>query len=207
MTDGSALLPPAADQDLRALAVAVLRAGTTVYRAHSVSNDPWWFSGTGLGRFDLPEPMGTLYVADNLETAVRERLRERVVAAGVVSPALAATFSVAKATMNSTWRCGHVSARSAARVGITRELCACPPSMYPVSQAWAVAICESGFSGIRYGARFMPGKANAWALFGTAGVSPSVANAVAEIDAAAACVKAGIAIQGPPELRSLDVIA
>ena len=48
--------------------------GQTLQRAHTVAYGPWWFGSDGVGRFDLPAPRGTCYLADSAVVAVRERL-------------------------------------------------------------------------------------------------------------------------------------
>ncbi|MGI8415131.1 MAG: RES domain-containing protein [Nakamurella sp.] len=45
-------------------------------RAHHLANSPWWFAHDGEGRFDLPAPYGTCYLASHPAAAVRERLGE-----------------------------------------------------------------------------------------------------------------------------------
>ncbi|MGN6634758.1 MAG: RES domain-containing protein, partial [Oryzihumus sp.] len=47
---------------------------TVLCRAHLAANGPWWFSHDGGGRFDLPAPRGTCYLATDPAAAVRERL-------------------------------------------------------------------------------------------------------------------------------------
>jgi hypothetical protein len=51
----------------------------------------------------------------------------------------------------------------AAGFGVTRELESMVP--YAVPQAWARALDEAGFGGVRYGPRFTPGDSSAVALF------------------------------------------
>jgi hypothetical protein len=55
------------------------------WRIHGALNGPWWFSSSDtpirdereIGRFDLPTPCGTCYVADDLSAASAESLREQ----------------------------------------------------------------------------------------------------------------------------------
>jgi hypothetical protein len=165
-----------------------------------VGLSPWWYSSSGEGRFDLAPPWGTLYAADDVETAVRERLRERVVAHGVVSPALAATFEVS-AIEPGPARCAHVSDARAARHGVTRELVTMLD--YEVPRAWAAWAHREGFDGVRYASRFTTGSANAWALFGEAGQAERPAAVPRTLPGAAACAEAGLIVAGPPRLAAL----
>lgn len=55
---------PGSDLDIRDFPVAVLPAGTILYRVHRDGYDPWWFSHDGSQRFDLPTPWGTCYLAE-----------------------------------------------------------------------------------------------------------------------------------------------
>jgi hypothetical protein len=57
-------LPPPAD-DLVDFPVWHVHAGTVLCRVTSVGLGPWWFSTGGHGRFDLPPPRGTCYLADD----------------------------------------------------------------------------------------------------------------------------------------------
>ena len=52
------------------------------FRAHQRGMRPWWYASAPStaahgGRFDLSEPHGTCYVANDIEAAVRERLGPR----------------------------------------------------------------------------------------------------------------------------------
>lgn len=40
-------------------------AGRSLFRAHLIERDPWWFASSGEGRFDLAAPHGTCYVAED----------------------------------------------------------------------------------------------------------------------------------------------
>lgn len=205
--DQPALAPPT--RDLSGFPAVDLDKGQRVARSHAVTNTAWWFASTpasGGGRFDLGSPCGTCYIADNVEVAVRERLRETIVASGVVSPLLAERFAVSVFTMPRAWRCAHIGLAKAARFGVTRELAALAPSQYPLSRQWASAFAATGFEGIRYGARFTPGQANAWALFGRAGGDEAPQPMVDEvIPGPEACRQVGLRVTPIPRFASLTV--
>lgn len=71
--------PPADPSDLRDFPFRKLTPDTSLFRAVSQGLGPWWFGSSMLGRFDLPEPEGSCYLASDeisalLEVAGRERL-------------------------------------------------------------------------------------------------------------------------------------
>jgi len=206
--DQPALAPPT--RNLSAFPAVVLDEGRIVARSHAVENAAWWFASTppsGGGRFDLHSPLGTCYVADNAAVAVRERLREAIVAAGVVSPLLAERFAVSVFAMPRAWRCAHIGVARAAGFGVTRELATLTPSQYPLSRQWADALAKAGFEGIRYGARFTPGAANAWALFGRAGSDETPEPVVDKvIPGPEACRQSGLRVAPIPRLASLTIV-
>ena len=178
-----------------------------VARSHKVTYHPWWFASSpteGGGRFDLADPRGTCYVADTIDAAVRERLREKILTRQPISTRLADSFAVSLFAMPRSFRCAHIGLRRAALFGVTRELESLPPRYYPLSREWAEAFAQADFEGIRYGVRFTPGRPNAWALFERAGgevlPKPSV-NLV--IDGRDACRRSGIVVQDIPRSTAL----
>jgi hypothetical protein len=204
-----ALSGPAADLDLTRFPAVELPAGRHVFRAHSRHVGPWWFSQSDQGRsgrFDLASPRGTLYVADGVETAVRERVRGRApgnrAGLALVDDLVVSEWATARA-----YRCANLDTSLAARFGVTRELTALHERHYGLTQAWAEAFAAAGFEGLRYGARFTPGRANAWALFGQAGDAerpePAIEAVIAGPDA---CRQAGLSVAGAPVLGHLNII-
>ena len=98
--------PPRTGQDLSAFP-AVDGPVARQWRAHSVEYGPWFFGATGAGRFDLPDTgdEGTCYFADDVETAVRERLGPRLSVDQTVTPDLAAAFVVSALVPPEPRRC------------------------------------------------------------------------------------------------------
>jgi len=208
MTESPALVEPT--RPLEAFPAVELPAGRQVARSHSVAFAPWWFASaptSGGGRFDLAAPLGTCYVADTIEAAVRERLRDAIMTAGIVSPRLADAFAVSLFATPRAYHCAHIGLSRAARFGVTRELASLTPSHYHLSRTWAAAFQQAGFEAIRYGARFTPGPANAWALFGAAGARerprPVIDHALTGREA---CRLSGVRVVPPPRLSSLTVL-
>lgn len=136
-------------------------------RGHRAAKGPWWFASSGGGRFDLPPPRGTCYVAFDDRTAIRETVGEVLAVGGVVAAEFAAERVLSTLRIPARRRLADTCAESAADFGLTRELCTLTP--YDVPRRWAAALA-GGFDGLRYQTRFTTGAgANAAALFGAAG--------------------------------------
>jgi len=104
--------PPRANLDAAGFPSAVLSARDKVWRSHRATLSPWWYSSDGSGRFDLEDSKhGTLYAADDLETAVRERLRGQILSTGFATAHLARSFAVAPRTMAGPQACRAVGLR------------------------------------------------------------------------------------------------
>ncbi|CAM5538761.1 RES family NAD+ phosphorylase [Leifsonia shinshuensis] len=169
---------------------AVLEQGSEVYRSHAIRHGAGFYASGEGGRFNLEPPRGTLYVATDLDTAVREKVRDAVVTTGVVSRRFAAAFEVAILSAPETTRAADVADRAASRYGVTRELGTMDD--YTITRAWASAFDSFGYGGIRYGSRFTTGPANAWAIYGTAGEYPvEVLKRTTGVDA---CAQVGIRV-------------
>lgn len=165
------------------------------YRAHDAAWPPGWFASVSSwtsplgGRFDListaedetddaddPDDSGggTLYCANDVEAALRERL----------GPAFAGRRFIAASDLHDTRVSiihplasgyGNCLADTFAATGIlTREISTMPD--YEVTRAWAAAFYETGFDGLAYEPRSTPGKDRvAFAVFGPAGADASLA--------------------------------
>jgi hypothetical protein len=142
----------------------------TLYRAHTVGNGPWWFSSKMDGRFDLPNPEGTCYLAANPATALRERLGQRLTSRGTITEAQADQMSVSTLRVPHPHRLANTCSSRAASFGVTREIHTIVRNMYARTQEWALAFRAAGFDGIRYEARHATGAGDqSIALFGAAG--------------------------------------
>jgi len=200
--------PPQPGHDLTSFP-AVDGPAARQWRAHSVSFGPWFFGTTGASRFDLPDAgdKGTCYFADEVETAVRESLGPRLSAAQTVTPDLAAAFTVSAIVPPSPRRYADVNDKAAVRHGVTRELTT--TVRYDVTNAWADALHQAGFDGVRYASRFTTeAAANSWALFGPKGPDASLPVVNAEqLTGSEACAAAGITVLAPPPAkRALRII-
>jgi len=173
--------PPAADTDLSQF--PTVDKNGHLYRAHTASFGPWYFSADGRGRFDLTNPHGTCYLADTVGAAVRERLGEQFTTDRWVAPEDAQKMVVSKLAVHLS----HVADLESADVGnypITQELTSMED--YQVPQAWARAFHAAGMSGIHYRGRFSYTAGDSWAMFGAGGpdsTSPVDPNPVGGFDA------------------------
>jgi hypothetical protein len=140
----------------------------TLLRAHTVAYSPWWFGSDGLGRFDLPPPRGTCYLADSAVVAVRERLGVVLGGRPVVPTFLLSYVVVSTLHLPENRDVADVESSDATRFGVTRELETMVP--YAVPQAWARAFDAAGIGGVAYGPRFTTGDAVSYAVFGPAGI-------------------------------------
>lgn len=191
--------PPGDDLDLTGFPAAESR-GTTFYRAKRHDRGAWWFASTPAdadgvdgGRFDLADPRGTCYWADSVEVAVRERLAHHTLHTNTVFAARAREMVVVAARASRGRRFADVTDTAAVRSGVGAELQTMGD--YRVPQAWARAFDASGFAGVRYSTRFTSAAAaNAWAVFGDAGIPRKPRPERVHRDGIAACRESGIRV-------------
>ena len=138
------------------------------YRSTAVGRTPWWFGSEGTQRFDLLAPNGTCYLATDLETAIRERGRETLMATGKLTRAFVESMQVYELHLPSPAKLANTTAKRAVNFKANRELSVVTD--YSITCAWAAAFHQAGFNGIAYASRFTSGQRwNAVALFGPAG--------------------------------------
>ncbi|MEP6629817.1 MAG: RES domain-containing protein [Lapillicoccus sp.] len=140
-----------------------------IFRAHSATFGPWWFGSDGGGRFDLPAPRGTCYLADAPLAALRERIGVVLGGSPAVPASLLAGAVVSALHLPAACRLADLQAPRASTFGVTRELESMVP--YAVPQAWARALDTEGFGGVAYGPRFSTGAATSYAIFGPGGAA------------------------------------
>lgn len=176
--------------------------GTVVHRAHLAARGPWWHSSDGGGRFDLPAPAGTCYLATTALVALRERLGPVLGARDNVPATLLDGVVVSRLLTPRAAVLANLRVTRAARHGVTRELEVMTP--YAVPQAWARAFADHGLGGVRYGPRFTPGTASSLAVFGPAG--EDTAAAVDPSPTPAAEVPGAPAAVAPPRRHEVTVV-
>jgi hypothetical protein len=135
-----------------------------VFRIHRYRRSPWWFASDGAGRFDLPVPRGTCYLAEDPLAALLEVTRGLT----ILSEDFLAGRRLVSAPLPCDVRLADLTARGAYAFGVTGELSA--TADYTVPHAWAAALHAAGFDGIRYHVRHDPrGALTGVAWFGRAG--------------------------------------
>lgn len=177
-----------------------------LYRSTATDRTPWWFGSDGSQRFDLNPPHGTCYLALDIETAVRERGRERLLSTGMLSPAFIAAMNVYELRLPSDITVANLTAPAAVRFGANRELATTED--YSVSCAWAVGLHAQGLGGIGYASRYTSAaEVNSLALFGDAGDAGW--GWEQKLPGRMALVGAGLGdlIQEPPTLAQATIVA
>ncbi|WP_200946290.1 RES domain-containing protein [Arthrobacter sp. Soil764] len=131
----------------------------------------WWFSSNG-GRFDLPNPLGTCYLATDVKAAIRERLG-RVFRIGSLLPeSLMHAMELAEVQLPHPVEVADTGHESAADWGAIRELGSVTGS-YAKTVRWAQAFQQASFGGVLYEPRFSSrAEASAVGVFDAAGAKP-----------------------------------
>ncbi|WP_183407751.1 RES domain-containing protein [Nocardioides marmoriginsengisoli] len=188
------------------------RISGTWYRCHAdrggADHGCWYFSSAGdppaaFGRFDLPAPRGTCYVANTREAAVRERLGTQVVKRAGRMSVLEAVLTtqdgpvVVTEAGVSTTRSANLPVKAADR-WITRSLWS-GTGIYSITQDWAAAFDRAGFDSIVYPPRFTLGRsARSLAVFGPSGVPSRRRPAGASVPVTEVLAAARIEVVRPP---------
>jgi hypothetical protein len=136
------------------------------FRVVRKGRGPWWFGSTMDGRFDLPEPHGTCYLAVDPLSALLEILGpER--RGGIVSANLIAERRIRQLQIPAEIAVADTTVRQASGFGITAEIGTIVP--YGRPQAWAARLFQAGLQGILYWLRHDPSRSEGIALFGSHG--------------------------------------
>lgn len=152
----------------------------TWYRAHAAdltqfgpNVSAWYYASAASdddmsGRCDLSENLGTCYIADDPEAAVRERLGHVAAGRPLTEGMLAhSAVSIVMPTSEQLRRIADTTAKRAAEV-VTGEIGT--TTEYTLTKAWARHWAGAGYTGIRYWPRFSTARsARSLALFGRAG--------------------------------------
>jgi hypothetical protein len=154
--------PPEDPSALDGFPVRELSPATDLFRVVRRGNGPWWFGSSMKGRFDLPEPDGTCYLAMDEVSALLEVLGPDLERGAISSPFLSGR-SLRKLRVSAEQRLSDLTSRQAVRFGITTEIGTVVP--YGCPQAWAVKLRAMGSQGVVYWARHDPAHGEAGALF------------------------------------------
>jgi hypothetical protein len=118
------------------------------------------------GRFDLPAPEGTCYLATDELAALLETLGADHMA-GAVSAAFLAERRLRRLTLPLSTEAADLTSRKAAGFGITAEIDTLVP--YELPQTWAARLRAAGNGGLLYWLRHDPSRSLGLALFGPHG--------------------------------------
>lgn len=124
------------------------------------------------GRFDLPAPEGTCYVAETEGVAARERCGRFLSKHMLIPPEFIEGRVVSEFDVPPTdGPVADLTDPEAAQAGVTAEIHTV--ANYWLTTRWAKAAREEGYGALLYQARYTPGRDKALALFGAAGVRAS----------------------------------
>lgn len=162
-------LPDASDLEA-AFPSRVLPEGFELVRVHKYGRGegPWYF-GSGLGRFDLPKPWGTCYVADSVIAAIAESLGEIGHIAGGVRVVSSEALTCRRVRILQLPRrvlAADLTSGRAANFGADRMLSV--ELDRSRTQGWAALFHTAKFWGIVYETRRLAGSVSI-ALFGRSG--------------------------------------
>jgi len=159
--------PPANAAALRDFPRKRLATTTDLFRVARRGRSPWWFGSSGAGRFDLPPPDGTCYLAADEIGALLEIVgADRT--GGAVSPSFLAERRLRRLRVPAERQLGDLTSRRASGFGITAEIGTLVP--YDLPQAWAARLHAAGCHGLAYWLRHDPARTEGIALFGPEGV-------------------------------------
>ena len=165
-------------------------AGSTWYRNHrfrraSPDGGCWFFSGheprsRPEGRFDLPLPNGTCYLASSPAAAAHERCGRFFASRAPIPRSFVEDHVVSAVESPSTnGAVADTTHRTAVtRFGVVRELFT--TSDYELSSRWAAALEAAGHGGLVYQPRFSSGDERSLALFDASGPAPMRAVAASQ---------------------------
>jgi hypothetical protein len=165
--------PPNSSQELAAFPHAI--ANGVRFRAHRKNYSPWHFSpiptdSSPGGRFDLGDPLGTCYVADDIEVAVRERLGPRFAGHSWIPDSnLLEETCVSRLDPLHRPNTGPLADTISKRAShwVTREISTTLD--YALTQQWAARFHSAGFTGVKYEPRLSTGHTVAEAWFAPKG--------------------------------------
>jgi len=160
----------------------------------------WWYSSDGSGRFDLPAPEGTSYLATDAYAAIREASRLGPVSTDWVNARELREVS----PPDPAARLAATTRKAAGRFGVTTELVTLVP--YDLPRRWAAAFRTHGFDGIRHQLRHdQRARPSGVALFGAAGTTILDDGRRSPLTAPAT-EAAGVNVHPPPAAAALTIV-
>lgn len=207
--------PDEASLDFTRFPRKTLRSGSEWYRQHAdlstSDRGAWWFAscpvgGTGKGRFDLPEPDGTCYLATTELGAVNELIGPDCADRGWVDADLVDGRVLSRLRLPRDVKAADTTSDRATQFRATNELPV--TERYDLTQEWASTFREAGFGGVYASLRFTPGASRGLALFGAAGVpSPELPGDSDPTPVRQFVEGLGVEVIDPPRYSAVTVIA
>ena len=161
------LRAPRANEPLGDFPRFLLLPSLTLFRLTRDGHEPWWFSSSLEGRFDLQAPEGTCYFASDDLGAILEVLGPDLLPGGCAPASLLRGRHLRELFVPRRCRLADCLVDRASR-WVTAELSTITP--YALPQAWARALRSAGFDGLRYSPRHSTSRRR-WscAIFGRSG--------------------------------------
>lgn len=161
--------PPA--DDLSGFPSAAVAASTKWHRCHQTQHEPWFYAShpadkIGGGRWDLPAPNGTCYVAESAGAALKETAGPDLHDHGFVTGSWADARSVSGVELGAKVSVADMTDAAVSDHGASNELVGA--LRYRITQAWARGWHAAGLGGVQYGLRFAANLIGL-GLFGPAG--------------------------------------
>lgn len=139
----------------------------TFWRVVREGHGAWWFGSALQGRFDLPAPNGTCYLASDDLGAILETLGPQLLPGGLAPASLLHGRLLRAIRVPHRQRLANCLAQRASK-WVTAEISTLTP--YNLPQAWAKAFHGAGFKGVRYTPRHSTSRRiYSIAVFGPAG--------------------------------------
>lgn len=136
-----------------------------LWRIHAADVSPWFFDAGPDGRFNLADA-GTCYLAEEPIGAFVEKFGRLLRPGGVIPEPLVDTQRLSRLRPPKISVADLTNPKVLGLIGLTAEIHATID--YGLTQAWAVALRDAGYAGIRYKARHDPrGQLVSVALFGS----------------------------------------
>jgi len=158
--------PPEHIGELREFPTRALSPHQGLFRIVRIGNGPWWFGSSMAGRFDLPEPEGTCYLAADALAALMETIGPES-QSGTVSEEFLRGRRLVRLHVPQELSLSDSTSRESSRFGMTGEIGTITP--YDRPQAWAARLHAAGSAGIVYWLRHDPSRMEGFALFGPQG--------------------------------------
>ncbi len=161
--------PAVSSTALKKFPAVVLPKGSGLHRMHAAAYGAWYFDDEPTGRFNPvgSRGLGACYFAERPVAGLLEKYKG-ITMVDEVDVAANAHFSV---NLEARLRLADLCSSGARVFGVNGEIHTTPD--YEITQAWATALAQAGFKGLKYLCRSDPGmQLVGFALFDEAGAPP-----------------------------------